>query len=166
MLTSGKAPGKIALVTPDGEAREVANELAFPNGMVITPDNETLVVAESFAARLTAFDIARDGTLSNRRVWADGIGPDGICLDAGGSIWASSASMANDCARIREGGEVTERIDLGRPCFATMLGGPDRQTLFMLVADWLGTEGVEAVVKARTGQVLVADAPAPGVGWP
>src|SRR5512132_2832427 len=165
-LTSGKAPGKIALVTPDGEAREVANELAFPNGMVITPGNETLVVAESFAARLTAFDIAADGALSNRRVWADGVGPDGICLDADGCIWASSASMANDCARIREGGEVLERIDLGRPCFATMLGGRDRRMLFMLTADWRGTEGVEDVISAGTGQVLVVDAPAPGVGWP
>jgi sugar lactone lactonase YvrE len=92
VLTSGKAPGKIALVTPDGEAREVANELAFPNGMVVTPDNKTLVVAESFAARLTAFDIEDDGGLSNRRTWADGVGPDGICLDADGCIWASSAN--------------------------------------------------------------------------
>jgi sugar lactone lactonase YvrE len=166
VLTTGKAPGKIALVTPDGEAREVATELAFPNGMVIAPDNKTLVVSESFATRLTAFDIEDDGTLSNRRVWADGVGPDGICLDADGCIWASSANMANDCARIREGGQVLEQIDLGRPCFATMLGGPDRRTLFMLTADWRGTEGVEAVISARTGQVLVADAPAPGVGWP
>jgi sugar lactone lactonase YvrE len=166
VLTSGKAPGKIALVTRDGKAREVANELAFPNGMVITPDNKTLVVAESFAARLTAFDIEDDGTLSNRRVWADGIGPDGICLDADGCIWASSANMASDSARIREGGEVLERIELGRQCFAAMLGGPDRRTLFMLTADWHGTEGVEDVIKARTGQVLVLDAPAPGVGWP
>ena len=166
VLGSGKAPGKIALVTPDGEAHEVATELAFPNGMVITPDNRTLVVAESFAARLTGFDIEDDGTLSNRRVWADGVGPDGICLDADGCIWASSANMANDCARIREGGEVLERIDLGRPCFAAMLGGPDRRTLFMLTADWRGTEGVEDVSTARTGQVLVVEAPAPGVGWP
>jgi sugar lactone lactonase YvrE len=166
VLTSGRAPGKIALVTADGEALKVAHELAFPNGMVITPDNKTLVVAESFASRLTAFDIADDGTLSNRRVWADGVGPDGICLDADGCIWASSANMANDCARIREGGEVLERIDLGRPCFATMLGGPGRRTLFMLTADWRGTGGVEEVIKARTGQVLVVDAPAPGVGWP
>jgi sugar lactone lactonase YvrE len=166
VLSSGRAPGKIALVTPEGEAREVADELAFPNGMVITPDNKTLVVAESFAARLTAFDIADDGSLSNRRVWADGVGPDGICLDADGCIWASSASMANDCSRIREGGEVLERIELGRPCYATMLGGADRRTLFMLTADWRGTGGVEAVVTARTGRVLVADAPAPGIGWP
>jgi sugar lactone lactonase YvrE len=166
VLTSGRAPGKIALVTPDGDAREVANELAFPNGMVITPDNKMLVVSESFASRLTAFDIEDDGTLSNRRVWADGVGPDGICLDADGCIWASSANMANDCARIRAGGEVLERIDLGRPCFAAMLGGPDRRTLFMLTAEWHGTGRIEDVIESRTGQVLVVDAPAPGVGWP
>ena len=166
VLGSGKAPGKIALVTPDGEVREVASELAFPNGMVITPDNKTLVVAESFAARLTAFDVEDDGALSNRRVWAEGIGPDGICLDADGCIWASSGNMENDCARIREGGEVRERIDLDRPCFAAMLGGPDRRTLFMLTAEFRGTNAIEDVIKARTGQVLVVDAPAPGVGWP
>jgi sugar lactone lactonase YvrE len=166
VLAGGRAPGKIALVTPDGEVREVADEIAFPNGMVITPDNETLIVAESFAARLTAFDIAGDGTLSHRRVWADGVGPDGICLDAEGCIWASSGSMINDCARIREGGEVLDTIELDRPCFAAMLGGPDRRTLFMLTAEWRGTEGMEEVIQARTGQVLVADAPAPGVGWP
>jgi len=166
VLSTGKALGKIALVTPEGEAREVANELAFPNGMAITPDNRTLIAAESFAARLTAFDIEDDGSLSNRRIWADGVGPDGICLDADGCIWASSGNMVNDCARIREGGEVLERIDLDRPCFATMLGGPDRLTLFMLTAAWRGTEAVEDVIKARTGQVLVIDAPAPGVGWP
>jgi sugar lactone lactonase YvrE len=166
VLTSGQAPGKIALVTPDGGAREVASEIAFPNGMVITPDNKTLIIAESFAARLTAFDIAEDGTLSNRRIWADGVGPDGICLDAEGCIWASSGSMINDCARIREGGQVADTIELDRPCFAAMLGGPDRQSLFMLAAEWHGTEGVEDVIKARTGQILVVDAPAPGVGWP
>jgi sugar lactone lactonase YvrE len=166
VLAGGNAPGKIALVTPDGEAREVAREIAFPNGMVVTPDNKTLIVAESFAARLTAFDIAEDGTLANRRVWADGVGPDGICLDAEGCIWASSGSMTNDCARIREGGQVLERIELGRSCFAAMLGGPDRRTLFMLTAEWHGTERVEDVIKARTGQILVVDAPASGVGWP
>lgn len=166
VLAGGRAPGKIALVTPDGEAREVAGDLAFPNGMVITPDNRTLVVAESFATRLTAFDIDDDGSLSNRRTWADGVAPDGICLDAEGCIWASTAHGANDCARIREGAEVLERVDLGRPCFAAMLGGPDRGTLFMLTADWDGTAGIEAVIAARTGQVLVVEAPAPGVGWP
>lgn len=166
VLTGGRAPGKLALVTAEGEAREVANELAFPNGMVVTPDNRTLIVAESFAARLTAFDVTDDGSLSNRRTWADGVGPDGICLDADGCIWASSGSMTNDCARIREGGEVLERIELGRSCFATMLGGPGRRTLFMLTAEWRGPQDIDDVIAARTGQVLVVDAPAPGVGWP
>jgi sugar lactone lactonase YvrE len=166
VLASGQALGKIALITPDGAVRKVASEIAFPNGMVITPDNGTLIVAESFAARLTAFDIAEDGTLSNRRVWADGVGPDGICLDADGCIWASSGVMTNDIARIREGGEVLERIELDRSCFAAMLGGPDRRTLFMLTAEWRGTENMEDVIAARTGQVLVAEAPAPGIGWP
>jgi sugar lactone lactonase YvrE len=166
ILTSGRATGKIALVTPDREAREVADEIAFPNGMVVTPDNGTLIVSESFAGRLTAFDIDDDGGLSNRRTWADGVAPDGICLDADGCIWASTTHDAKDCARIREGGEVLERIQLDRFCFATMLGGPDRGTLFMLVADWRGPENVDELVSARTGQVLVADAPAAGVGWP
>ena len=161
------APGLVALITPDGAARKVADGLAFPNGMAVTPDNATLIVAESYGQTLTAFDIAADGDLSNRRTWAEvDDHPDGICLDADGCIWASSAAMANDCARIREGGEVLERIDLGRSCFATMLGGPDRRTLFMLTADWGGTEGVENVIKSRTGQVLALEAPAPGVGWP
>jgi sugar lactone lactonase YvrE len=166
VLTTGKTPGKIALVTRDGETREVASDLAFPNGMVVSPDNRTLIVAESFSQRLTAFDIDFDGSLSNRRTWAEPVGPDGICLDADGCIWASSGAMTNDCARVRMGGEVLERIDLDRSCFATMLGGPDRRTLFMLVANWRGPESVDDLIEARTGQVLVADAPAAGVGWP
>lgn len=165
-LTTGAAPGKIALVTPDGEAREVADDIAFPNGMVVTPDNSTLIVAESFARRLSAFDIAPDGSLSNRRAWAEPVGPDGICLDAEGCVWASSGAMTNDCARIRAGGEVLDRVELDRSCFATMLGGPDRRTLFMLVADWRGPDHVDDTIEARTGQVLVVDAPAPGAGWP
>jgi sugar lactone lactonase YvrE len=166
VLTSGRAPGKIALVTPDGEAREVANEIAFPNGMVVTPDNGTLIVSESFAGRLTAFDIADDGTLSNRRSWAEGVGPDGICLDSDGCIWTSTGQGTNDCARVREGGEVSERIELDRPCFATMLGGPGRRTLFMVATEWRGPESMDDVIKARTGQILAVDAPASGVGWP
>jgi sugar lactone lactonase YvrE len=134
--------------------------------MVVTPDNRTLIVAESFATRLTAFDIDDAGSLSNRRTWADGIAPDGICLDADGCIWVSTAHDANDCVRVREGGEVLERIQLDRSCFASMLGGPDRRTLFMLAADWRGPENIDDVVAARSGQVIVADAPVPGVGWP
>jgi sugar lactone lactonase YvrE len=166
VLAAGRAPGKIALVTPAGEVREVAGDLAFPNGMVVTPDNKTLIVAESFAQRLTAFDIAVDGSLSNRRTWAEPVGPDGICLDADGCIWASSAAMTDDCVRVREGGDVLERVALDRPAFATMLGGPDRRTLFMLVADWRGPESLDDVIAARTGRVLIMDAPASGVGWP
>jgi len=166
ILQTGKATGKIALITPDGVAEEVAGELAFPNGMVVTPDNKTLIVAESFAQRLTAFDIDDHGGLSGRRLWAEGIAPDGICMDADGCIWSGTGYGTNDCARVREGGEILERVQLDRPCFASMLGGPDRKTLFMLAAEWHGSENVDEVVKARTGQLLVVEAPARGVGWP
>src|SRR5215213_6002237 len=154
-------PGIIALVTPDGPARQAAEGLEFPNGMVVTPDNSTLIIAESFAGRLTAFDIAADGSLSNRRVWADLGGPgngDGICLDAEGAIWTPVRDSA--CARVREGGAVLQRIQLDRFCYACMLGGPKRATLFMMAADWRGVEHVDAVIASRTGQVLIADAPA------
>src|SRR5262249_22612945 len=134
------APGIIALVTADGAARQVADGIAFPNGMAVTPDNSTLIVAESFAGRLTAFDIAADGNLSNRRVWADlGRGGDGICLDAEGAVWAA---VPDGCVRVREGGEVLQRVELDRFCFACMLGGAEGTTLFLLTADWNGTENI------------------------
>jgi sugar lactone lactonase YvrE len=158
--------GVIALITPDGTVRRVAGDLAFPNGMVVTPDNGTLVVGESFASRLTAFDIADDGTLANRRTWADGIGPDGITMDADGAIWCSSAVGAKDCARVLEGGEIADRIELDHFCFACMLGGPDRRTLFMLTAEWLGPEHVDEALARRTGRVLATEVDVPGVGWP
>jgi sugar lactone lactonase YvrE len=161
----GEAPGIIALVTPDGSVRQVADGIAFPNGMVVTPDNSTLIVAESFAGRLTAFDIAADGDLSNRRVWADGIGPDGICLDAEGAVWAQMFA-GNACVRVREGGQVLESIELDRSPFACMLGGPDERTLFILAAEWRGIEEVDEALAARTGQVLTLQAPAPRAGWP
>jgi len=156
----GSAPGVVALVAPDGSVRQVADEIAFPNGMVVTPDNSTLIIAESHGNRLTAFDIVRDGSLSNRRVWADlGDGyPDGICLDADSAIWYGDVANQR-CVRVREGGQVLQTIDLDRGCFACMLGGPDGTTLFMAAAQWRGLE-------TMTGQVLTAKAPAPGVGWP
>ena len=164
---SGAPPkGVIALVTPDGTVRQVADGIAFPNGMVVTPDNRTLIIAESIATKLTAFDIEPDGSLSNRRTWAEGIGADGICLDADGAVWAQSGAMETACVRVREGGEVLERIDLDRSPFACMLGGPDGRTLFMLAAEWRGFEEIESAIADRTGQVLVADAPAPHAGWP
>ena len=159
------APGIVALVTPDGATRQVADGLAFPNGMLVAPNNATLIVAESYAKRLTAFDIAADGGLSGRRVWAalgDGV-PDGICLDAEGAVWY--ADVPNRCCvRVREGGEVLQRIELDRSCFACALGGADRRTLFIMATEWKGPAGMFA--EPRTGQVLAVAAPAPGVGWP
>jgi sugar lactone lactonase YvrE len=152
--------------------RRVADGIAFPNGMAITPDNSTLIIAESFAGRLTAFDIAADGGLANRRVWADGVGPDGICLDAEGAIWTGVGHVGDNLVgRIREGGEVLERVQLDAPCFACMLGGEDGRTLFMLAADWHMTDSfVDNIARLtrgpRTGQVLTASAPVPGAGWP
>jgi sugar lactone lactonase YvrE len=159
------APGTIALVTADGSARLVADGVAFPNGMVVTPDNSTLIVAESYASRLTAFDISADGDLSNQRVWADlGSGvPDGICLDADNAVWYGDVPNKR-CARVREGGEVLQTVDLDRGCFACMLGGPDRKTLFMVANDWRGPSNMADEVRA--GQVLTLEAPAPGKGWP
>jgi sugar lactone lactonase YvrE len=163
-------PGLIALVTPDGTVRQVADSIAFPNGMVVSPDNKTLVIAESFAGNLTAFDIADDGSLSNRRIWAELGGPgggDGICLDADGAIWASVLYEDRPgCVRVREGGQVLQRIDLEHACFACMLGGEDGRTLFMMVADWLGVERMGELFRSQTGKVLTTRAPAPHSGRP
>ena len=167
VLASGGAPGKIALVTPDGHAREVANDLAFPNGMVVTPDNTTLIVAESFIRRLTAFDIAADGSLSNRRTWADVTG-DGICIDADGAVWCSDVGPEDQavCLRVREGGEVLDRLELDRPCYACMLGGDDGRTLFMMVARWFGPDRMAELLEQKTGRVLAAHVAVPHAGWP
>ncbi|MDP9328622.1 MAG: SMP-30/gluconolactonase/LRE family protein [Actinomycetota bacterium] len=159
------APGTLALVTPDGSARQVAEGVAFPNGMVVTPDNSTLIVAESYGNRLTAFDIAADGGLSNQRVWADlhdGV-PDGICLDGGNAVWYGDVPNER-CVRVREGGEVLQTVDLDRGCFACMLGGVDRRTLFMTMNEWGGA--AKMAEGSRAGQVRTVEAPAPGVGWP
>jgi sugar lactone lactonase YvrE len=158
------APGFVALVRPDGSATRVADGIAFPNGMAVTPDNATLILAESYGNRLTAFDIAPDGGLSNRRVWAevgDGV-PDGICLDAEGAVWYSDVPNKR-CVRVREGGEVLETVHLDRGCFACALGGNDRRTLFMMAAEFTSTSAMSG---QRTGQVLTVPAPAPGAGWP
>ena len=159
-------PGIVALVTPEGAARQVADGAAFANGLVVTPDNATLILAESYASRLTAFDIAADGSLSNRRVWADLAGgtPDGICLDAEGAVWYGDPG-AKRCVRVREGGAVLRTIDLDRGCFACALGGADRGTLFLLANELPDLSG-GAGGGARTGQVLATRAPAPGAGWP
>ncbi|MFL5841615.1 MAG: SMP-30/gluconolactonase/LRE family protein [Thermoleophilaceae bacterium] len=159
------APGTIAVLTPDGSARQVADGVAFPNGMAVTPDNSTLICAESYGGRLTAFDITADGGLSNQRVWADladGV-PDGICVDADGAVWY--ADVPNKCCvRVREGGEVLQTIELDRGCFSCALGGADGRTLFMVATEWSGTANMAD--GSRTGQVLAVEAPAPGAGWP
>jgi sugar lactone lactonase YvrE len=159
------APGTLALVTPDGSARQVADGVAFPNGIVVTPDNSTVIVAESYANRLTAFDITADGSLSNRRMWAElgGGVPDGICLDAEGAVWYGDVPNKR-CVRVREGGEVLQTIALDRGCFACMLGGPDDKTLFMVAQEWSGMESTAE--EERTGQLLTSPAPAAGAGWP
>jgi sugar lactone lactonase YvrE len=159
------APGVVALVVPDGSARQVADGVAFPNGMAVTPDKSTLIVAESYGSKLTAFDIAADGGLSDRRLWADlGAGvPDGICLDAENAVWYGDVPNKR-CVRVREGGEILQTIALDRGGFACMLGGADRRTLFIAAAHWRGPETM--FDGARTGQLLTASAPAPGVGWP
>jgi sugar lactone lactonase YvrE len=159
------APGTIALLEPDGSARQVADGIAFPNGMAVTADNSTLIVAESYGSTLTAFEIASDGSLADRRTWADTPGdhPDGICLDADGAVWYADVGNKH-CVRVREGGEVLQTITLDRGCFACMLGGEDRRTLFMVAQAWRGPAHMQG--GERTGQVLAAEAPAPGVGWP
>jgi len=160
-------PGIIALIKADLSAQQVADGIAFPNGMAVTPDNTTLIIAESHGKRLTAFDIGADGSLSKRRVWADlGDGvPDGICLDAEGCVWYADVPNKR-CVRVREGGEVTQTVNLDRGCFACMLGGSNKKTLFMIATEWRGVDKIPEVAQARTGQVLSIEAPAPHVGWP
>jgi sugar lactone lactonase YvrE len=157
------APGLIALITPDGRVRQVADGLAFPNGMAVTPDNSTLIIAESYGGVLTAYHIAPDGDLTNHRVWADlhGAAPDGICIDAEGAVWFAEVP-GRRCVRVREGGEVLQTISSELGCFACMLGGPQGTTLFVTAAAW-----PEAMTPgSRTGQILSAEVSVPHAGWP
>jgi sugar lactone lactonase YvrE len=164
-------PGYIKLITPDGELRQVADDIQFPNGMVIAPDNRTLIISESFAGQLTAFDIDAGGGLSNRRVFADGLGPDGICLDAEGAVWVSTGGSS--IVRVAEGGEILQRVELreNRAPFALMLGGPDRRTLFIMTAEWRKADGITNNLERltngpRTGEILTLPVPVPGTGRP
>jgi sugar lactone lactonase YvrE len=158
------APGMVAVVAPDGTARAVAGDLAFPNGMALTPGDRTLIVADSYAKALVAFEVQADGSLANRRTWADVEGPpDGICCDAEGAVWYGCVPDKT-CVRVGEGGEVLERIELDRGCFACMLGGPDGRTLFMVANEWRGPAGM--LDGPRSGQVLTMRAPAARAGRP
>jgi len=155
---------KLAFVTADGQARAVADGLIFPNGSVITPDGKTLIVAETFGHKLTAFDIQADGSLSNKRTFAD-VSPahlDGICLDAEGGVWIAEP-ISGECFRVLEGGEITHRFSTDRGCFACMLGGPDRKTLFLMTADDFHRD---AVLAARSGKVETVNVEIPGAGLP
>lgn len=154
----------VVLVEPDGRARVAAEDLRFPNGTVITPDGRTLVIGESYGACLTAFDVAPDGSLSGRRLWAQLVGavPDGICLDAEGAIW-SACPLTGRVLRVREGGEVTEEVHVTRNgAYACMLGGLDRTTLFVCAADASNPEHTDT----RRGAIEVCAVSVPGAGLP
>ena len=168
---SSNPPGSIKLITPDGQLRQVADDIQFPNGMVITPDNRSLIISESFAARLTAFDIDDKGGLSNRRVFAEGIAPDGICLDADGAVWTSAG--ISSVARVAEGGEILDRVELpeNRAQPGLMLGGSDGRTLFISTWEWRAADGAadnlhRLATGPRTGEILTLAVSVPGAGWP
>ena len=154
----------LARIDPDGSVHIACAEMHFPNGSVITPDGKTLIVAETLAMRLTAFDIAADGSLSNRRLWAP-VGmraPDGICLDADGHVWIANA-IAPECVLFAPGGEVIAAVETDQPCFACMLGGPDRRTLYMLTAP---TSVADLASASRQGRVMAVQVGTPGAGLP
>ena len=164
-------PGYIKLITPDGHMRQVADDIAFPNGMVITPDNQTLIISESLAGRLTAFDIDPDGGLSGRRVFAEELGPDGITMDAEGAVWVGTLDYA--VVRVAEGGKILQRVELAenRAPLALMLGGPDRRTLFICTVEWRQADGHVANLDRlangpRTGEILTLPVAVPGTGRP
>ena len=159
------AAATLARVDPDGSVHAAAGDLMFPNGMMITPDGGTLIVGESFAARLTAFDVAPDGALSNRHLWAqlpEGAVPDGSCLDADGAVWTASPTT-KDVLRVREGGAVLEKITTEQQAIACMLGGDDGRTLFILTA---ADTDPDACRKTRTARIVTHQAPAARAGLP
>ena len=165
--TNAPALTNLVCVEPDGTAREVASELNFPNGCVITPDGATLIVGESGARRLSAFTIAADGSLGDRRLWADlpeGSTPDGICLDAEGAVW-SACPRTGVVWRIAEGGEILARVepDRGQRSYACVLGGEDRRTLFVCVAS---TADPDECRERRDARIVSVTVEVPGAGLP
>lgn len=157
------APGLVVLVPPDGQVTPVAYGLSFPNGMAVTADGSTLIVAESYAERLTAYRIADDGTLTDPWVWATTPGdhPDGICLDATGAVWYADVGNQH-CKRVRDGGEVLATVDLDRGAFACALSRGTDPRLFVVGQKW----GEPDAIGGATGQVVIFPAPAPGAGHP
>ncbi len=156
----------LVLVGADGQASIVAENLCFPNGIVITPDNRTMIVGETIGNRLTAFDIAEDGSLGNRRVWAQlpsTIGPDGICLDAEGGIWCANPEGQDSVVRVLEGGTITDRIKVDRHAYAVMLGGPERKQLFICTS---GSHDPAEIHRSPSASFQMVDVPVPGAGTP
>ncbi len=129
-------PAEIVLVESNGEKRVVADNLSFPNGTVITPDEKTLIVGETFTQQLTAFDISSDGSLKERRIWASirNLSPDGICLDSAGGIWVATPGR-HRVVRVLEGGGITDKVKIKTDAYACMLGGPDRNILFIATSN-------------------------------
>lgn len=166
--TAGEAfrPGWVYHVAQDGSVRQAAGDIAFPNGMAVTADNSTLIVADSYRHNLVAFDIADDGSLSGRRIWADlgDAAPDGICVDAENAVWYAEVP-GKRCVRVAEGGAELQTVPLDRGGFACVLGGPDRATLFTTAAEWRGMTDAQMVTPG-SGQVLAIDVDVPGAGWP
>lgn len=158
------SPANLIMVDEGGTVSIAAAGLMFANGMVITPDGKTLIVGETFGACLTAFDIAEDGTLSNRREWANIAPsvPDGICLDAEGAVWVASPTT-QDVIRVKEGGEVTDRLKVSTNAFACMLGGEDGKTLFALTAE---ESDPAKMAGRRTGKIEIAQVSVPHAGLP
>jgi sugar lactone lactonase YvrE len=166
-MYAGDKPRETCLIAvePDGRAHVVAEELAFPNGSVITADGSTLLVGESMASRISAFDIRPDGTLGDRRVWAQlhGATVDGMCLDAEGAVWAA-CPFTGRVLRLREGGEVVDEVKGTHPgAFACMLGGADRCTLYLCTAP---THIPEEARAAHGGRIEAVRVEVPGAGWP
>lgn len=160
-------PGAVVLIHPDGSVEQVANDLQWPNGMAIIDAGRTLVVADSHAVQLVGFDIADDGTLADRRTWAQlEHAPDGICADADGAIWVASVP-GQRCLRVSEGGEVLGEVHVDRGCFGCMLGGEDGRTLFIAAAEWHGMDALNVEGPGHSGRLLAAaEQPAPHAGRP
>ncbi len=161
---AGQSPATLALVRLDGTAEPAATDLIFPNGSVITPDGSTLIVGQTFGGRYEAWDIGDDATLSGRRLWADvaGTAPDGCCLDADGAIWFADAG-GRAVVRVREGGEITERLETPSGVYACMLGGEDGRTLYALTA---ADAHPDTAAAEATGALLATRVEVPHAGLP
>jgi sugar lactone lactonase YvrE len=164
VMASPPPTTNLVVLDPTGAVIQIVPDMAFPNGSVITPDGATLIVAETIAFRLSAFDIAPDGTLADRRLWAqlDFVAPDGVCLDTDAQVWVANA-LTNQCLRVKEGGEITGVVETSQHAFACMLGGADRNRLFVMTAPTSNRFKIADLTEAK---IEVADVEVPGAGWP